>query len=36
MIRNVLAWSYDVNDRIGEMVHSVPPFPHVRKAFRKR
>ena len=34
-IRNVLAWSYDVNDRIGEMVHSVPPFPHVRKALEK-
>ena len=31
-IRNVLAWSYDVNKRIGEMVHSVPPFPHVRKS----
>ena len=30
-IRNVLAWSYDVNQRIGEMVHSVPPFPHVRE-----
>lgn len=34
-IRNVLAWSYDVNDRIGEMVHSVPPFPHVRKNLEK-
>lgn len=31
-IRNVLAWSYDVNKRIGEMVHGVPPFPHVRDA----
>lgn len=30
-IRNILAWSYNVNDRIGEMVHSVPPFPHVRE-----
>ena len=30
-IRNILAWSYDVNHRIGQMVHSVPPFPHVRK-----
>lgn len=30
-IRNVLAWSWDVNKRIAEMVHSVPPFPHVRE-----
>ena len=30
-IQNVLAWSYDVNKRVGEMVHSVPPFPHVRR-----
>ena len=30
-IRNVLNWSYDVNKRVGEMVHSVPPFPHVRE-----
>ena len=34
-IRNVLAWSYDVNKRIGEMVHSVPPFPHVRESLEK-
>ena len=34
-IRNVLAWSYDVNERIGEMVHSVPPFPHVRESLEK-
>lgn len=34
-IRNILAWSYDVNERIGEMVHSVPPFPHVRKSLEK-
>jgi len=34
-IRNILAWSYDVNERIGEMVHSVPPFPHVRENLEK-
>ncbi|MBR2311597.1 MAG: HAD family hydrolase [Oscillospiraceae bacterium] len=34
-IRNVLAWSYDVNKRIGEMVHSVPPFPYVRESLKK-
>jgi phosphoglycolate phosphatase-like HAD superfamily hydrolase len=34
-IQNVLKWSYDVNERIGEMVHSVPPFPHVRENLEK-
>lgn len=34
-IRNVLDWSYDVNRRVGEMVHSVPPFPHVRECLVK-
>ena len=34
-IKNILAWSYDVNERIGEMVHSVPPFPHVRENLEK-
>lgn len=34
-IRNVLAWSYNVNERIGEMVHSVPPFPLVRENLEK-
>ena len=29
-IKTTLEWSINVNDRIGEMVHSVPPFPHVR------
>lgn len=32
---NVLAWSYDVNKRIGELVHGVPPFPHVRECLEK-
>lgn len=26
----VLAWSREVNERVGDMVHSVPPFPFVR------
>ena len=34
-MKKVLAWSYDVNKRIGEMVHSVPPFPHVRECLKK-
>lgn len=28
-MQNVLAWSLAVNKRIAEMVHGVPPFPHV-------
>lgn len=34
-MKNILAWSYDVNERIGVMVHSVPPFPHVRECLEK-
>ncbi len=34
-MKNILDWSYDVNKRIGEMVHSVPPFPHVRECLEK-
>ena len=34
-IRTVLEWSVNVNERIGEMVHSVPPFPHVRENLEK-
>ena len=34
-MKNVLAWSYDVNKRIGELVHGVPPFPHVRESLEK-
>ena len=30
-IRNVLAWSHDVNRRVAELVRGVPPFPHVRE-----
>lgn len=29
-IRTTLTWSMDVNERIGRMVHGIPPFPHVR------
>ena len=31
----ILAWSDDVNLRIGEMVHGVPPFPNVRECLEK-
>ena len=34
-MKNVLAWSINVNDRIGEMVHGVPPFPYVRESLQK-
>lgn len=30
-MQNVLAWSRDVNERIGELVRGVPPFPCVRE-----
>ena len=34
-IRTTLEWSVDVNRRVGEMVHGVPPFPHVRECLTK-
>ena len=34
-MQNVLAWSYNVNERIGQMVHGVPPFPYVRENLEK-
>jgi len=34
-MKNVLAWSINVNDRIAELVHGVPPFPYVRKNLEK-
>ena len=34
-IRNVLAWSVNVNDRVAELVRNVPPFPHVRESLEK-
>ena len=30
-LRTVLDWSYDVNERVGDMVYGVPPFPYVRE-----
>jgi len=34
-IRTTLQWSVNVNERIAEMVHSVPPFPCVRESLQK-
>lgn len=34
-IENILAWSRNVNDRISEMVHGVPPFPYVRENLKE-
>lgn len=34
-IRNILAWSHDVNRRVAELVRGVPPFPHVRENLKK-
>jgi phosphoglycolate phosphatase-like HAD superfamily hydrolase len=34
-LRLVLAWSNDVNARIADMVHGVPPFPFVRECLAK-
>lgn len=34
-IRTTLDWSIDVNERVGRVVHGVPPFPHVRESLRK-
>lgn len=31
-IKRTLEWSINVNERVGELVHGVPPFPHVREA----
>lgn len=31
-IQKTLAWSLDVNERIGRVVRGIPPFPHVREA----
>ena len=33
--KKILAWSDDVNERIADMVNSVPPFPHVRECLEK-
>ena len=34
-IRTTLAWSVNVNERVGEMVRGVPPFPCVRQCLEK-
>jgi len=34
-MRTVLQWSYDVNRRVAELVHGVPPFPHLRESLEK-
>lgn len=34
-IGTVLAWSINVNERVAELVHGVPPFPHVREHLEK-
>ena len=34
-IRNVLDWSVNVNDRVRETVHGVPPFPYVRACLER-
>jgi len=34
-IRTTLAWSEETNARINRVVHSVPPFPHVRASLER-
>lgn len=34
-IRTTLNWSVEVNERVGRMVHGVPPFPHMRESLEK-
>ncbi len=34
-VRTTLAWSVDTNERIGRMVHGIPPFPYLRKCLDK-
>lgn len=34
-IRTALEWSVEVNQRVGRMVHGVPPFPHMRESLEK-
>ena len=31
ILRHALEWSLDVNERVGHMVHGIPPFPYVRE-----
>ena len=34
-IRTTLEWSINVNERVSELVHGVPPFPYVRECLEK-
>ena len=34
-IRTTLNWSIEVNERVGDMVHGVPPFPYVRESLER-
>ena len=34
ILRHALDWSIDVNERVGQMVHGIPPFPHVRECLQ--
>ena len=34
-LKQAIAWSLDVNARIAQMVHGVPPFPGVREALEQ-
>lgn len=34
-IRTTLEWSINVNDRVAELVHGVPPFPYVKECLEK-
>jgi phosphoglycolate phosphatase-like HAD superfamily hydrolase len=34
-IRRTLEWSINVNERVKELVHGVPPFPQVRESLEK-
>ncbi len=34
-IRTTLEWSINVNSRVAELVHGIPPFPHVRENLEK-
>lgn len=31
----ILAWSHEVNERIADMVHGIPPFPAVERSLEK-
>lgn len=35
VLRRTLSWSLEINERVAEMVHGVPPFPGVRESLAK-